>query len=82
MKDEKGIGMCACGCGCCGGHGMMWSGKHLYMVVGTFALVYGLVSWARVTYAWPAYMGWVVGGAALIIIGFLKKMFWKMKMGM
>lgn len=81
MKDEKGM-MCECCCGCCGMGGQgMWMGKKLYMTVGTLALVYGLVMWARTTYMWPPYMGWVVGGAALIVIGFLKK-WWYMRRGM
>lgn len=76
MEHDHGM----CNCGCCGGHGM-WMGKKLYMTVGTLALVYGLVSWARVTYMWPPYMGWVVGGIVLLVIGFLKK-WWYMHKGM
>lgn len=75
--DEK-MGMCGCGCGM--GHGM-W-GKHLYFLIGILALVYGVIEWARVTYMWPPYMGWVVGGIILIIVGIAKKWFWKMRMGM
>ncbi|HYK08253.1 MAG TPA: hypothetical protein VEW42_02000 [Candidatus Eisenbacteria bacterium] len=78
MKNEK--DMEVCNCGCCGGYGML-GGKKLYMIIGTLALVYGLVQWARVTYMWPPYMGWVVGGAALVVIGFLKK-WWYMRKGM
>lgn len=84
-EDEKGGKgmMCSCGCGCCGmgmgmGHGMM--GKHLYMLVGTFAVVYGLVTWAMTMYMWPAYMGWIVGGILLILVGWLKKWMWSMRM--
>ena len=75
--------MCSCGCSCCGmgmGHGM-WGGKKLYMTVGTFAFVYGFVTWLMMMQNWPTYGGWMFGGALLIAIGWAKKWFWKMKMG-
>lgn len=87
MKDEKEM-MCSCGCSCCGmgmghcgmGHGM--GGKHLYMLVGTFAVVYGLVTWAMTVYMWPSYMAWIIGGILLILVGLLKKMMWMSKKSM
>lgn len=67
MEDMK-MGMCH------GGFG----GKHTYMFVGTVAFVYGLMTYFMVTQNWPAYMAWMVGGALLVVIGWVKKMMWKM----
>lgn len=76
--DEK--GMCSCGCGCCGmGHGGMWGGKKIYMTVGTFAFIYGLVTWLMMMYNWPAYGGWMLGGVLLVLVGWLKKWLWMHK---
>jgi len=78
-KDMEKV-MCSCGCGCCGMGGGMWMGKKLYMTVGTFAFVYGFVTWLMMTQNWPAYGGWMLGGVLLIAIGVVKKWFWKMRM--
>ncbi len=60
--------------------GMHHGGKaHLYMLIGVLAFVYGAVNYLALTYVWPPYMEWMVGGAALVLIGWAKKM-WKMKM--
>ncbi|HEX7042388.1 MAG TPA: hypothetical protein VF189_04000 [Patescibacteria group bacterium] len=76
MKDGKEMETCDCT-----HHHGMWGGKHVYMLIGTLALVYGLVMWAMATYMWPSYMGWIVGGILLILVGWLKKWFY-MKKGM
>jgi hypothetical protein len=52
-------------------------GGHLFVVAGVFALVYGVVNYLRVTYVWPPYMGWIVGGVILLVLGWLKKYYWK-----
>ena len=80
MKEEK--GMCSCGCNCCGGgHGHGHGMKGLFFVVGVFAFVYGLMTWAMMTYMWQPYVAWMVGGILLVLIGWLKKWLW-MKKGM
>ena len=60
----------------------MWhgGGKHWLFTLGVVAFVYGLMNWAMVTYMWPAYTAWMVGGALLVLIGWLKM--WKMHMMM
>jgi hypothetical protein len=58
MKDEK----------------MHKGGGHMLMTIGILALVIGIVMWLSVAYSWPAYMGWIVGGILLLIIGWIKKM--------
>lgn len=76
MKDEKNMECCCCD----GTHHYHHGGKmHLLMLVGIFAFVYGAVNYLALTYAWAPYTEWMIGGAALIIIGWIKKM-WKMKM--
>jgi hypothetical protein len=61
MKDKE----CHC-------HG----GNHFLFTVGLLALVYGVVNYLKVTYVWPPYMGWIVGGVVLIVIAWAKK-YWK-----
>lgn len=73
MKDEK-MEMCSCGCH----HGGMW-GKHAYMFLGVVVFVYGLMSYFMVVQGWPAYTAWMVGGALLVIVGWVKKMIWMRK---
>jgi membrane-bound ClpP family serine protease len=58
---------------------MMYHGKNWYMIIGTVAIVYGIMNWAMMAYGWPAYMAWIIGGIILLVIGWVKKM---MKMGM
>lgn len=69
MKDEK------CSCEMHHHHG---GGKHWLFTIGIVAFVYGLVNWAIVTYTWQPYTGWMVGGALLMVIGWLKM--WKKHM--
>ncbi|HSD99062.1 MAG TPA: hypothetical protein VLB73_05235 [Patescibacteria group bacterium] len=71
MKDEK-MEMCACGCH----HG---GGKHLYMLIGSIAFVYGLMSYLMAMYGWPAYAAWMVGGVLLVLIGWVKKWMYMQK---
>lgn len=56
-------------------------GKHWYMLLGSVAFVYGLMSYFMAVYAWPAYTAWMVGGVLLVLIGWVKKWLW-MKKGM
>ena len=56
----------------------MKGGGHMLMTVGILALVVGIVMWLVMAYSWPAYMGWIVGGILLLIIGWIKKMMKKM----
>jgi hypothetical protein len=58
--------------------GMHKGGGHIFMTVGILALVYGIMTWLVMAYMWPVYMGWIVGGIVLIIIGWMKKMMKKM----
>lgn len=58
--------------------GMHKGGGHIFMTVGVLALVYGIINWLVVTYMWAPYMGWIVGGIVLIVIGWMKKMMMKM----
>ncbi len=68
MKEEK-----ACECGC------HHKGKHVYMVIGTVAFVYGLMSYFMTVQMWPSYTAWMVGGILLVVIGWLKKWFFMKK---
>lgn len=47
---------------------------NLLITVGIIALVYGVVNYLRITvgYAWPSYIGWVLGGVILIVFGWVK----------
>lgn len=59
---------------CCMPHG----GGHLFVTLGFLAFVYGVVNYLRMTYTWPPYAGWIVGGLVLVIFGLAKKN-WCMK---
>ena len=62
-----------CQDGSCGGHR---GGKyHMYMLLGTVAIVYGLINYFTTVMGWTGYMAWIVGGALLIIVGLAKKQF-------
>ncbi|MGA2910903.1 MAG: hypothetical protein ABSE04_03855 [Candidatus Microgenomates bacterium] len=61
MKDEQMMGK---------HHG---GGGHWLMTIGIVALVYGIMSWLVMSYMWAPYVGWIVGGIVLIIIGWMKK---------
>jgi len=67
MKDEKEMEHCEC---------HHFGGGHLLFTLGLLAFLYGVVNYLRVMYSWPPYMGWVVGGLALIVVGFAKKKYW------
>ena len=64
---EKGIEMGQCGCH----HGMF--GKHAYMLIGTLVFVWGLMNYLMVAQGWPSYGAWMVGGALLVVVGWVKK---------
>jgi len=79
MKEEKDMECKDCdehGKGeagfCCGG-GMHHGRGHVFITLGTLALLYGVVNYLRITYVWPPYAGWIAGGLVLIIIGWGKK---------
>jgi hypothetical protein len=59
------------------GHDSYHHGGHLFVTVGILALVYGVVNYLKVAYVWPPYMGWIVGGVVLIVVGWAKKTWWK-----
>jgi hypothetical protein len=76
VKEEKNMECKHCPVHC--GEGYLYGGKaHLFLLVGTLALVYGVVNYLRMAYYWPPYAGWIVGGIVLILIGMAKK-YWMM----
>jgi hypothetical protein len=52
---------------------------HFLVTVGILVLAYGIINYLKITYAWPPYMGWVVGGIVLIALGLAKKYWWMRK---
>lgn len=60
-------------------YGAHFGGKKTYMLLGTVAFVYGLMSYAMVVYNWPAYAAWMVGGILLVLIGWAKKWMYMQK---
>jgi len=54
-------------------------GGHFLVTVGVLVLAYGIINYLRITYAWPPYAGWVAGGIVLIVLGSVKKYWWKYK---
>ena len=74
MKEEKDMmGCCSCGC-------QPGKGAHLYKLIGTVAIVYGLINYATVMLGWQGYAAWIAGGVLLVIIGLVKKHYYMMKM--
>lgn len=71
MKDEK-MGICGCH------HG----GKHLFMLIGSIAFIYGLMSYFMEVHGWPGYTAWMVGGVLLVAVGWLKKWMYHMQKDM
>lgn len=65
MKEEKGVVCHTC---------THRSKGDLLITVGIVAIVYGVVNYIRTSIgvAWPPYTGWLIGGAALIVVGFIK----------
>ncbi len=47
----------------------------MYMLLGTVAIVYGLINYFTTVLGWTGYMAWVAGGALLIVVGLAKKQF-------
>lgn len=47
--------------------------KHAYMLIGTLAFVYGLMSYFMTMQGWAPYTAWMVGGVLLVLIGWVKK---------
>ena len=72
MKEEKDMECCCRGMHHHGGK------AHIFLLIGTLALVYGVVNYLGTFYFWPPYAGWIVGGIVLILIGMAKK-HWMMK---
>lgn len=47
---------------------------NLLITIGIVAAVYGIINYLRITvgYAWPPYVGWLIGGVILMIVGWAK----------
>ncbi len=61
-------------------HGAHFGGKKTYMLLGTVAFIYGLMVYAMTVYGWKDYTAWMVGGALLVVVGWVKKwMYMKME---
>ena len=73
MKGEKEMMNCPCGC-------HLGKGAHLYKLLGTVAIVFGLINYATVVLGWQSYVAWIAGGVLLVIIGMAKKHYYMMKM--
>jgi len=83
MKEEKDMECkhCPVHCGsecCCGGMHHHGGKAHIFILIGTLALVYAGANYLRMYYSWPPYAGWTTGGIFLILFGMAKK-HWTMK---
>jgi hypothetical protein len=60
MAEEKMNGKCNCGQG------------NKYMLFGVLAIVYGIINYFTDVMNWQPYMAWIVGGAILVVISWIK----------
>jgi len=59
-------------------HHHCMGGKHMYMLLGTLAFLWGLMNYFIVVLNWPSYAAWMVVGILLVLIGWAKKWMYMM----